>query len=242
MSPRRAPKWRQLAPPLAQTSRFWAFLARSGLPGRVGVRTRSAIDTDGASLGASALVRTPAKRRWPTTGPLSSLREVQSRAQPGRECGSVDSSRGQPGHLRDNVIDRRRLEPGEAIHVEKCAQGHPCGAFVPVHPGVAGHQALREHGCLVDQIGLAVVSVPAWSIEGGKQPIAVQHVMARGRLGNLQGCRMAAHQVRRRQVVNRLRRLGARHGRRQRVPSIWAGPRAQPAGSWRRRASGPALR
>jgi hypothetical protein len=53
---------------------------------------------------------------------------------------------------------------------------------------------------------------------------------------------MAAHQVRRRQVMNRLRRLGARHGRRQRVPSICAGPRAQSAGSWWLRASGPALR
>ena len=222
MLPRRAPKWRQLAQTLAQTSRFGGGLPPRERPAREGgcthwIRYRPRTARALALSHWSGRWRT---RRWPTTGPLSSLREAQSRAQPGRERWSVDSSRGQPGHLRDNVIHRRQLEPGKAIHVEKCAQGHPSGAFVPVHPCVAGHQTLREYGGLVDQIGLAVVSVPARSIEGGKQPIAVQHVMARGRLGNLQGCRMAAHQVRRRQVMNRLRRLGARHGRRQRVPSI----------------------
>ena len=88
---------------------------------------------------------------------LASLRQMQPLAQPARKLCAINSSRGQSGHLRDNVIDLRRLEPAKTVHVEKRSHSHPCRAFVPVHPCVAGHQTLREYGGLVeDHVGFAM--------------------------------------------------------------------------------------
>jgi len=68
----------------------------SDRPGRVGFPHSAAMDTGGASLGAVAPVRTLANEAMTNTGPLPSLRKVQSWAQPGRERWSVDPSRGRP--------------------------------------------------------------------------------------------------------------------------------------------------
>ena len=62
----------------------------------------------------------------------------------------------------------------------------------------------------------------------------MEQVMSRRRLSDLQGGCMAAHQIRRCEVVDRLRRLDVRHGRRQRVQLGCPDPRVRSAG-WSRR-------
>lgn len=88
----------------------------------------------------------------------------------------------------------------------------------PSTQGMTPHQPFGKDGRLIDEIGFAVVRVPARSIEGANEAVTMDHMMSRRRLSDLQGGCMAAHQVRRCEVVDRLRRLDARHGRRQRVP------------------------
>lgn len=99
--------------------------------------------------------------------------------------------------------------------------------LLPSTQAWACHEAFREYRGLVYEIRLAVVSVPAWSVKGGEEAVTVQHVMARSRFSDLQGRRVAAHQVRRREVVDRLRGLGSRHDRKPRALSRFVGPRAR---------------
>jgi hypothetical protein len=72
-------------------------------------------------------------------------------------------------------------------------RGHPRGALVPVHPGMAPQQPLGKYGRLIDEIGVAVMRVPARSLEGSDEAVTMEHVMSRRRLCDLQGGCMAAH-------------------------------------------------
>src|SRR5664280_766803 len=91
----------------------------------------------------------------------SDRRSAEKWTEPGRRTFLVPLAAGNGEDGAISLIDPRVRAPGPPVHLDEKSKGHPCRTLVAVEERMVLGQPNQEHGCLVDEVRIEVLSTPA---------------------------------------------------------------------------------